>query len=769
VPGSKPTSLAQLEGSKLTTNHASPLAHARHTRRQPSPWRPFAVVFGLALTALLATIVFIACSGTPPTPPDATGTPNSPTATPTAVSTDGTIATGVTVNGVGIGGMTIDDARMALANALTDVSAGKLTINIGALNHDITYASVSRAYDIEATLQNAFAATGGEVAAVTTYNADALAQQVNDFVATAQAAPVNATISYENGQYVLTSAVDGQSVDAAVVLTDAGSLMANGNPADQVLDVQATTIPADINSEAAQAAIDHAEAVTNTPLTITAGGQSFVVDSAALHNWVQLEETTPGVWTLKVDETAVTAYIDTIKTQVDQPAVDAEWHFGDAVEPIVTPSQTGYEVDAAAAVSQIESTLAAATGPVGTIALSVIATEPDFTTAEAQAQAGNVQLLGTWTTHYIPSHFNGDGVNIRRPASLIDGTVIGPGKLFDFYRLTGPYTEANGYTDGAAIIHGNTKGEGVLGGGLCSASTTMFNAALRAGFQMGARYNHAYFITRYPVGLDATIWVSGNSVKNMTFTNDSKYPIVIRTINKKRAVTFQVWGVGDGRTVNLADPIVSNETEAQQLYKFTDTLPARQTERTEFGADGFNSIVSRTVRDRAGAVIHQDTFRSNYRTVNGIVMVGRCNGDPASGQTQPLDQPLPNCGGGGPTPTPKPTQTPGPTSSPVAPHADFNWHQVNGTMKISFGNDSSGGNLTYDWDFGDGVHSTAANPTHNYKNAGPGDYQVTLTVTNGAGTDSKGPLTVHVDAVATPAPTGSPAPTPCDPPASPCP
>src|SRR5205085_1617477 len=157
-------------------------------------------------------------------------------------------------------------ARIALANGLPDVSVGKLTINVGALSADVTYASVSRVYDIEATIQAAFAATGGEVAAVTTYNADALAQQINAFVATVQAAPVNATISYENGQYVLTSAVDGQSVDGAAALTDAGSLMANGNPADQVLDVQATSIPADINSAAAQAAISHAEAVTGTPI-----------------------------------------------------------------------------------------------------------------------------------------------------------------------------------------------------------------------------------------------------------------------------------------------------------------------------------------------------------------------------------------------------------------------------------------------------------------------------------------------------------------------
>lgn len=731
-----------------------PPARTRQTKRTANAWRPFVVVFGIALAAILATIIFVACSGDPQTPQ------STPTPTPAPVSTAGTIPEGVTVNGVGIGGMTQDDARIALANGLPDISSGKLTINIGALAQDVTYASVGRAYDLDATIQAAFASAGGAVAAVTTYNADELAQQVNDFVATAQAAPVNATITYENGQYVLTSAVDGQSVDGAAVLTNAGTLMANGNPEDQVLDVEATSVPADINSDAAQAAIDHAQAVTNSPLTITAGGQSFVVDSATLREWVQLEQTTPGVWALAVDEPTVTAYVNTIKTQVDQPAVDAEWHFGDSAQPVVIPSQTGYEVDAATAVQQIQAALVAATGPVAPITLAVIATEPDFTTAEAQAQAGNVRLLGSWTTHYIPSHFNGDGINIRRPAALIDGTVIGPGNVFDFYRLTGPYTIANGYTDGAAIIHGNTKGEGVLGGGLCSASTTMFNAALRAGFQMGARYNHFYYITRYPIGLDATIWVNGASVKNMTFTNDSNYPIVVRSISKKRSVTFEVWGVGDGRTVSLADPIVTNTITANQLYEFTDTLGPRETERTEYGADGFDAIVSRTVRDTNGNVIHSDSFHSDYRKVDGVVLLGRCNDDPPANSTIPYTPTPPPCGG-------VPTPTPGPETSPTA---SFNKSRSGATYSFN-ASASTGGGLTYAWDFGDGTTDSGQQVSHTFVS---GSYTVTLTVTNtvGSATATK-PITVTGGATPSPSapplpPTDSPpppTPTPCPTPA----
>ena len=59
------------------------------------------------------------------------------------------------------------------------------------------------------------------------------------------------------------------------------------------------------------------------------------------------------------------------------------------------------------------------------------------------------------------------------------------------------------------------------------------------------------------------------------------------------------------------------------------------------------------------------------------------------------------------------------------PVPNFNW-SANGPA-VTFTNNSSGGQ-SYLWDFGDGTTSTEANPEHTY--ATPGDYTVSLTVTN---------------------------------------
>ena len=239
-------------------------------------------------------------------------------------------------------------------------------------------------------------------------------------------------------------------------------------------------------------------------------------------------------------------------------------------------------------------------------------------------------LLGRWRTRFVPGPSNGGGANIIVPARRINDTVLRPGQTFNFIAEVLPITEPP-YHVGGVLRNGQIIEDGALGGGMCSASTTIFNAALRAGLSIIERHAHAIYIGRYPVGLDATILGTASSGQNTVFRNDTDHNILIRGIGQKRRVIFEIWGTDDGRTVNLSKPRVENIVEALLYFKYTDELQPGVRKKVQDKYDGFDSWVTRTVHDAHGAVIHRDTFRSHYKMLPGIVEVGRYPDDPPAG------------------------------------------------------------------------------------------------------------------------------------------
>ena len=137
-------------------------------------------------------------------------------------------------------------------------------------------------------------------------------------------------------------------------------------------------------------------------------------------------------------------------------------------------------------------------------------------------------------------------------------------------------TRERGFGLGGAIINGRTEPQGALASGICSNSTTIFNAALRAGLQMGERRNHFNYINRYPLGLDATVFISGSgSTQTMTFTNDTPCPILIRgrlAGGSKGYVRYELFSVPTGRTVEFSDPIVKSVRKATTVTLESDEL-----------------------------------------------------------------------------------------------------------------------------------------------------------------------------------------------------
>jgi vancomycin resistance protein YoaR len=252
--------------------------------------------------------------------------------------------------------------------------------------------------------------------------------------------------------------------------------------------------------------------------------------------------------------------------------------------------------------------------------------------------------VGLDATVFYPDISNGFGANIRTPAALLNGQVVGPGQQFSFLKAVGPIDPAHGYTLGGVIEQGKSNHTGAMGGGICSASTTMFNAAARAGLKIDERHAHFYYISRYPVGLDATVFSNGSQVWDLKWTNDTPNPIVIRswaTRGSTSKITIQLWSLPLDRKVTFSPEFKANIVKASDRKVYVSTLKPGQQNRPEYPTNGFDTSRTRTVTDSAGNVIHRDTWNSHYTKVDGLLQIGI---------TQP-PKPTP--------PPPAPTPTPG--------------------------------------------------------------------------------------------------------------
>lgn len=560
---------------------------------------------------------------------------------------DGKVIPGITVGGVAVGGLDRAAAEARVREALPALGSGTLTMTIGDSVQRIPYAELAGEYDVAPALDRAFAigrsgtfpdqvrdqlaslTRGRSFALGTRYDESALHRAVQAAARAVATPAVDASIVKGPSGFSVTPARDGFSVDeAAAVRAATEAITATAGAAtDSAITLQPTALRPTITTEQARAAVERASrtAIGSTDVTVRAGGKALTIPSAAIRSWVDFTVSGAGQVEVTFDPSGLRDVIEPWAKELDSPATSATFAFaGGKVVPV--PGSDGSALDVDAAVTAVERairTMQPGASP-PTLELPLAAKTPPYTTAQALADAAKMRLVSAWDTLFVPSDHNFFGKNISLPTSAIDGYLLPAGGTFDFWKVVGEVSRRTGYGPGGAIVNGRTQPTGALAGGICSCSTTLFNAALRLGLDMGARRNHYRYIERYPLGLDATVFKSnGGTVQTMSFTNDTPYPILIRGINSRGRVRFELWSQPTGRVVRFTKPLVRSVRRATDETACTADLRPGQKRRVEGPANGMQVSVTRTVTDASGAVLHQETFRSNYGRVNGLVLFGK--------------------------------------------------------------------------------------------------------------------------------------------------
>lgn len=124
--------------------------------------------------------------------------------------------------------------------------------------------------------------------------------------------------------------------------------------------------------------------------------------------------------------------------------------------------------------------------------------------------------------------------NINLAISKLNGVIIENGKEFSFNNTIGPMDESNGFKKATGFDNKGKKIK-IYGGGICQISSTLYNSALIAGFQITERHPHSRRVYYVPKDKDATIFYGSLDLK---FINNSGSKVRIDASATKSSVTI---------------------------------------------------------------------------------------------------------------------------------------------------------------------------------------------------------------------------------------
>lgn len=517
------------------------------------------------------------------------------------------------VEGVAIGGMSPQDARSTLEAELGPRYAEPivLTSSLGD-SAEIDPAEAGMTVDFEQAVADAGGGFswnpldiystltgGGPVDLPLVVDQDQVRASVEAVAPEFAVDAVDATLDYEDARIVRT---DGE--DAAALDVDATTPKVEEAFLERQFQAEAelTFTPPTITTQMVQQKVDEfAAPAISGPITVTVGEEGSVrITPEQIADAITLRATPEG-FEHEVDTDSILEA--TADARGDLPLAagrDASYRW-EGGEVTVVPGVEGLEMTDEAFVEAFLSVLT--NTEERTVAAEVTASQPEFTTEQAEALRPT-EVIGEFTTRY--PHAGYRNTNIGRAAELINGTVLLPGDVFSFNDTLGRRTADNGFVDGYVIEEGHLVR--AAGGGVSQAATTTFNAAFFAGFEDVEHKPHSLYFPRYPAGREATVvW----GAVDLKFRNDTQYPAVMQSyINasspgNQGSMTVRVWSQPTWERVTATETQRSNYTEGE--------------ERVVTGADcepqapiqGFTATYQRLFWQN-GAVAKREDFRWTY-------------------------------------------------------------------------------------------------------------------------------------------------------------
>ena len=294
-------------------------------------------------------------------------------------------------------------------------------------------------------------------------------------------------------------------------------------------------------------------------------------------------------------------------TGIGKKAVDATVKIKNG-KPVVVPGKEGVGLQPEEMAEKLIPAITE-TGDARSVEIEAKVVDPEFTTEDAK-KLKITEKVGSFTTSFPYAEYR--NINQGRAAELIDGTILEPGETFSMNDTVGERTTANGFTKGTIISGGVFREE--LGGGVSQVATTTYNAAFFAGMDDVEHHPHAFYLDRYPMGREATLYYGSLDLR---FKNSTKYGVLINawvnrsTPGRKGEMHVQLW------STKVWD-IKAGLSEKRNLRK-----PGKQYDDSKRCVpqppiQGFDVDVSRTFM-RGGEVVKREKDTAVYQAADHVI------------------------------------------------------------------------------------------------------------------------------------------------------
>jgi vancomycin resistance protein YoaR len=466
------------------------------------------------------------------------------------VAYSGKVLPGVTINGASIGAKSDAAAFDEITRRAADLDQQPIVVRAGAQHFSFAPSLISYTVDVPATIQRARAAgrTGNVFAMV----GDTLLRRV-------RAEQVQLVVHYDPLRFAglldgWANAIDHGMVEGGLrfqgatvipIEPHAGIGLEREEAADRLqallssaqrapLQLPLGAIAPQVDATAVAAAATRARALLTGTYRVTTRGVHVTLTPRQLAGTLGTQVANHAL-ELTIDPQKLRLALGARMVPFSHPAVPASFRVTPENKPEVVPSHDGTTIDFGAVAAAI---LAGQRSIIAT----VHRVHPAHDTAWAR-KLGIVSQVSSFTTMHPAGQPRVHNIHVA--ADTLNNTIVEPGEVFSLNAKLGQRTPAKGYVKAPILIEDGFGDD--YGGGVSQLATTLYNAEFFGGYEDVTHTPHAFYISRYPMGREATVNYPSIDLK---FRDNTRYGVLIRTSYSDTSITVTLYGNNEGRVVH---------------------------------------------------------------------------------------------------------------------------------------------------------------------------------------------------------------------------